>query len=28
LHPDPAHRYRTAADFADAVDEVARRTGG
>lgn len=28
LHPDPARRYRTAADLADAVDELARRAGG
>lgn len=28
LHPDPARRYRTAGDFADAVEEVARRPGG
>jgi serine/threonine-protein kinase len=27
LHPDPGRRYRTAADFADAVEEVARRPG-
>lgn len=27
LHPEPGRRYRTAADFADAVEEVARRTG-
>jgi serine/threonine-protein kinase len=25
LHPDPARRYRTAADFAEAVEEVTRR---
>jgi serine/threonine-protein kinase len=28
LHPDPARRYRTAADFAEAVEAVARRPGG
>lgn len=28
LHPDPARRYRTAGEFADAVDELARRAGG
>jgi eukaryotic-like serine/threonine-protein kinase len=28
LHPDPARRYRTAEDFAAAVEEVARRPGG
>lgn len=28
LHPDPAGRYRTAADLADAVDALARRSGG
>ena len=28
LHPDPARRFRTAGDFADAVEEVARRPGG
>jgi serine/threonine-protein kinase len=28
LHPDPARRYRTAGDFAGAVEEVARRPGG
>jgi serine/threonine-protein kinase len=28
LHPDPARRYRTADDFAEAVEEVARRHGG
>jgi len=27
LHPDPARRYRTAADLAEAVEEVARRPG-
>jgi serine/threonine protein kinase len=27
LHPDPARRYRTAADFAEAVEEVTRRPG-
>jgi eukaryotic-like serine/threonine-protein kinase len=27
LHPDPAHRYGTAADFAAAVEEVARSSG-
>ncbi len=27
LHPDPARRYRTAAEFADAVEEVAGRPG-
>ena len=26
LHPDPARRYRTAADFAEAVEDVARST--
>jgi serine/threonine-protein kinase len=28
LQPDPADRYRTAADLADAVDELARRSRG
>jgi serine/threonine-protein kinase len=28
LHPDPARRYRTAAAFAEAVEDVARRPGG
>ena len=28
LHPDPARRYRTADEFAGAVEEVARRPGG
>jgi eukaryotic-like serine/threonine-protein kinase len=28
LHPDPARRYRTAGDFADAVEAVARRPAG
>jgi eukaryotic-like serine/threonine-protein kinase len=28
LQPDPARRYRTAAEFADAVEEVAGRSGG
>jgi serine/threonine-protein kinase len=28
LHPDPARRYRTAGDFAEAVEEVTRRPGG
>jgi serine/threonine protein kinase len=28
LHPDPARRYRTAGDFAEAVEELARRPGG
>ena len=28
LHPDPGRRYRTAGDFADAVEEVARRSAG
>jgi serine/threonine protein kinase len=28
LHPDPARRYRTAAEFAEAVEDVARRPGG
>ena len=28
LHPDPTRRYRTAGEFADAVEEVARRPGG
>jgi serine/threonine protein kinase len=28
VHPDPARRYRTAGDLADAVEEVARRPGG
>jgi serine/threonine-protein kinase len=27
LHPDPARRYRTAEDFAEATEEVARRHG-
>jgi len=27
LHPDPARRHRTAAEFAEAVEEVARRPG-
>jgi len=27
LHPDPARRFRTAADFAEAVEEVSRRAG-
>jgi serine/threonine protein kinase len=27
LHPDPARRYRTAADFAEAVEEVTRGPG-
>jgi eukaryotic-like serine/threonine-protein kinase len=27
VHPDPAHRFRTAAELADAVEEVARRAG-
>ncbi|WP_448621969.1 protein kinase domain-containing protein [Geodermatophilus sp. URMC 65] len=27
LHPDPTRRYRTAADLAEAVEEVARRSG-
>ena len=25
LHPDPARRFRTAADFAEAVEDLARR---
>jgi serine/threonine-protein kinase len=28
LHPDPARRHRTAADFAEAVEELARKPGG
>lgn len=28
LHPDPARRYRTAEEFADATEEVAHRHGG
>ena len=28
LHPDPSRRFRTAADLADAVEEVTRRAGG
>jgi eukaryotic-like serine/threonine-protein kinase len=28
VHPDPAHRYRTAAEFAGAVEELARLPGG
>jgi serine/threonine-protein kinase len=28
LHPDPARRYRTARDLAEAVEDVARRPGG
>jgi serine/threonine protein kinase len=28
LHPDPARRHSTAAEFAEAVEEVARRPGG
>ncbi|MBB3086236.1 protein kinase domain-containing protein [Geodermatophilus sabuli] len=28
VHPDPARRYRTAGDLADAVEDVARRPGG
>jgi serine/threonine-protein kinase len=28
LHPDPARRYRTAGDLAEAVEEVARRPAG
>jgi serine/threonine-protein kinase len=28
LHPDPGRRYRTAGDFAEAVEDVARRAGG
>lgn len=28
LHPDPARRYRTAAEFAEAVDALARHAGG
>lgn len=28
VHPDPAHRYRTAGDLAEAVEELARRPGG
>jgi serine/threonine-protein kinase len=28
VHPDPTRRYRTAGDFAEAVEEVARRPGG
>jgi serine/threonine protein kinase len=27
LHPDPARRHSTAAEFAEAVEEVARRPG-
>jgi eukaryotic-like serine/threonine-protein kinase len=27
VHPDPAHRFRTAAELADAVEEVAGRPG-
>ena len=27
LHPDPARRHGTAAEFAEAVEEVARRPG-
>jgi serine/threonine-protein kinase len=27
LHPDPARRYRTAGDFAEAVEEMVRRPG-
>ena len=28
VHPDPARRYRTADELAEAVEEVARRPGG
>jgi eukaryotic-like serine/threonine-protein kinase len=28
VHPDPTRRFRTAAEFADAAEEAARRSGG